>query len=171
MSRTSRLDHYLRERAIAVAPADQFPGLIVEVGAPRGWELLDLTVGMRVWICRTGPCKGGFCANAVLTMHRIEAGLPGDGVFEMLAEQQVQLVPGCSEMRRELGAATEGVGIVGLLAMKIDHELGTIDSESRSRIIATEQETLIAQLTVTALQDSPVRTSDIWLTVKTNGGR
>lgn len=89
----------------------------------------------------------------------------------MLAEQQVQLVPGCSEMRRELGVATEGVGIVGLLAMKIDHELGTIDSESRSRIIATEQETLIAQLTVTALRDSPVRTSDIWLTVKTNGGR
>lgn len=33
--------------------------------------------------------------------------------------------------------------------MRMAHEFGTLDSMSRSRIITTEQETLIAQLTVT----------------------
>lgn len=64
----------------------------------------------------------------------------------MLADQQVQSVPGCHELHRELAAAT--------------------DTVSRARIITTEQETLIAQLTVTALHDSPVDRTNIWLTVR-----
>ena len=50
--------------------------------------------------------------------------------------------------------------------MQITHELGTIDSASQTRIITAGQETLIAQLTVTALHDSPVDRAHIWLTVR-----
>ena len=74
----------------------------------------------------------------------------------MLVEQQLQSVSGCREQRRELAAATDGKGLVGVLAMQITDALGVIDSVSRSRIITTEQETLIAQLTVTGLYNSPV---------------
>lgn len=151
-----------------MTPVDRFAGLVVEVGAPPGWKLLDSAAGIRVWVCRAEP-SSNFCANAVLTMHRIEAVLPADGVFAMLAEQQVESVSGCSQVWQELAVATEGAGMVGVLSMKLDHEFGTVESESRSRIITTEQETLIAQLTVTALEDSQLRASDVWLTVKTNG--
>jgi hypothetical protein len=78
----------------------------------------------------------------------------------------MQSVPGCHELHRDLAAATERAGVAGALAMQITHELGTIDSVSRTRIITTEQETLIAQLTVTALHDSPVDRSNVWLTVR-----
>lgn len=84
----------------------------------------------------------------------------------MLVEQQLQSTPECHEERRELGPASESIGIQGLLAMQITHELGTIDSVSRSRIISAEQETLIAQLTVTALHDSPVERENVWLSVQ-----
>jgi hypothetical protein len=84
-----------------------------------------------------------------------------------LVDQQLQSVPGCHELHRDLAAATDGAGVAGALAMQITHELGTIDSVSRTRIITTEQETLIAQLTVTALHDSPVDRSNVWLTVRT----
>lgn len=50
--------------------------------------------------------------------------------------------------------------------MQIAHELGTIDSVSRSRIITEGQETLIAQLTMTALHESPVKQANIWLSVR-----
>lgn len=87
----------------------------------------------------------------------------------MLTEQQLQSVPGCREIHRELAAATEGPGVMGVLAMQITHELGTIDSVSRSRIITAEQETLIAQLTVTALHDSRVARANIWLSLRKDG--
>jgi hypothetical protein len=98
-------------------------------------------------------------------MHRVETALDPAEVFAMLVEQQLQVAPASSELRRELTAATEGAGIKGLLAMQIAHELGTIDSASQSRIITAEQETLIAQLTVTALHDSPVDRAHVWLSV------
>lgn len=47
--------------------------------------------------------------------------------------------------------------------MQITHELGAIESVSRSRIITAEEETLIAQLTMTVLRDSPVERANIWL--------
>lgn len=99
-------------------------------------------------------------------MHRVETALDPADVFAMLVEQQLQTTPKCYEVRRELGPAAESIGIQGLLAMQITHELGTIDSVSRSRIISAEQETLIAQLTVTALHDSPVERENVWLSVQ-----
>jgi hypothetical protein len=88
-------------------------------------------------------------------------------VFTMLVEQQLQSMPSCHELHRELATATDGPGVVGELAMHIAHDPGTIDSRSRSRIITTERETLIAQLTVTALLESPVDRAKVWLTVRT----
>ncbi|WP_308206731.1 LpqN/LpqT family lipoprotein [Mycolicibacterium fluoranthenivorans] len=166
-----RFDGFMQEKGIAAFPVDRFTGCVVEVGAPSGWELFDSTVGLHVWICRSDPRMDEFCANAVLTMHRVQAVLHADEVFAMLAEQQIQMVPGCRELHRELAAASEGAGVVGALSMEIAHELGSIDSVSRTRIIMTEKETLIAQLTVTALHDSPVDDTSIWLTVRTHGSQ
>lgn len=161
-----RFDEFVERHGLAVSPVNRFAGFIVEVGVPPGWEPFDSTVGLRVWVCRDDPCIEKFCANAVLTMHRVEAPLgPGD-VFTMLVEQQLQSVPGCRELRRELGPAGESVGVQGYLAMQITHELGAIDSTSQTRIITAGQETLIAQLTVTALRDSPADRAHIWLTVR-----
>jgi hypothetical protein len=87
-------------------------------------------------------------------MHRVEASLDASEVFAMLVDQQSQSVH-------------EGPGVAAALALRITNELGTIDSVSRTRIITTEQATLIAQLTVTALHDSPVDRAHIWLTVRT----
>lgn len=161
-----RFDEFVERAGISVSPVDRFSGCVVEVGAPPGWELLDSAVGVRVWVCRTDPRIDEFCANAVLTMHRVEALLDAREALTMLVEQQLESVPGCHELHREIAAATEGAGVVGALAMQITHELGTIESVSRSRIITTEQETLIAQLTVTALHDSPVDRANVWLTVR-----
>lgn len=161
-----RFDEFVRESGVSVSPVDRFVGFVVEVGVPPGWEPFDSAVGVRVWVCRSDPFIDVFCANAVLTMHRVEAPLDPGEAFAMLVEQQVQSVPDCHELRCEHAAATEGAGIVGLLAMQIAHELGTVDSVSRSRIITAEQETLIAQLTVTALHDSPVDRAHVWLTAR-----
>jgi hypothetical protein len=164
-----RFDEFVERHGITVSPVDRFDGLAVEVGVPPGWEPLDSGVGIGVWVCPTDLCLDEFCANAVLTMHRVEASLGPGEVFAMLSNQQQQSVPGCHERHRELAVASDGVGIVGVLTMQITHELGTIDSVSRSRIIATEQETLIAQLTVTALHDSPVDRENISLSVRIGG--
>lgn len=161
-----RFDEFTERYGIVAVPVDRFAGFVVETGVPPGWEPFDSEIGIRVWACRADPCIEKFCANAVLTMHRTEVALDAGEVFAMLVEQQMQSVPRCHELNRELAVATEGPGIVGTLAMQIPHELGTIDSTSRTRIITTEQETLIAQLTVTALHDSPVDRAHIWLTAR-----
>jgi hypothetical protein len=161
-----RFDEFVEKDGVAVSPVDRFAGFVVEVGVPADWEPFDSAPGMRVWVCRGDLRIDEFCANAVLTMHRVEAPLDAGEVFAMLVDQQVQSVPGCHELHRELAVATEGAGVVGALAIRITSEFGVIDSSSRSRIITTEQETLIAQLTVTALHDSPVDRENIWLTVR-----
>ena len=161
-----RFDEFVEKSGVAVCPVDRFAGFVVEVGVPADWEPVDSAAGMRVWVFRSDPRIDQFCANAVLTMHRLEAPLDAGEVFAMLVDQQLQSVPGCHELHRDLAAATDGAGVAGALAMQITHELGTIDSVSRTRIITTEQETLIAQLTVTALHDSPVDRSNVWLTVR-----
>lgn len=160
-----RFDEYLEEHGVAVSPVDRFAGLVVRVGVPRGWEPFDSAVGARVWVCRTDPRIDVFGANAVLTMHRVEAPLDAGEVFAMLSEQQSQSVPGCRELQREFAPAADSLGFRGLLALEIASELGRIDSVSRSRIIAAAEGTLIAQLTVTALQDSPVEQTPIRLSV------
>jgi Probable lipoprotein LpqN len=161
-----RFDEFIQKRSLAVSPVNRFADFIVEVGVPPGWEPFDSATGVRVWACRNDPRITEFCANAVLTMHRVETPLDPTEVFTMLAEQQLRSAPGCHEVRRELGPAGESVGAQGLLAMRFTHELGAIDSASQSRIITAGQETMIAQLTVTALHDSPVDRARIWLTVR-----
>lgn len=164
-----RFDEFVERAGITVSPLDLFPGYVVEVGLPPSWELVNSAIGVRVWIHRTDPHIDKFCANAVLMMHRVDAALDPSDVFATLIEQQVQSVPGCHELHRELAVATEGAGVTGALAMQITHELGTIDSVARSRIIITaEQETVIAQLTVTALHDLRVDRANIWLTVRSS---
>jgi hypothetical protein len=161
-----RFEEFVARNGIAVAPVDRFDGFSVDVGIPPDWEPFDSAVGIGVWVGHSDPRLDRFCANAVLTLHHVEASLDVGEVFAMLSEQQLQSVPGAHELRRELVAAAEGPGFAGELAMRIAHELGTLDSMSRSRIIATEQETLIAQLTVTALTDSPATVANIWLSVR-----
>jgi len=161
-----RFDEFVQKRGLVVSPVDRFAGLFVEVRVPPGWEPFDSAIGVRVWACRDDPCIDVFCANAVLTMHRVEASLDPADVFAMLAEQQVQSTPRCRELRRDLGPAGESVGVEGFLALQIMHELGAIDSASQSRIIPAGKETMIAQLTVTTLRDSPVDRGHIWLTVR-----
>jgi len=161
-----RFDEFVNKHGVAVYPVDRFAGYVVEVGVPPDWDPFDSALGIRVWVCRDDPCIEKFCANAVLTMHRVQLALDAGKVFTMLTEQQLHTVPGSQELHRELAAATQGVGMAGALFMQINDQLGTIDSISRSRIITTEEETLIAQLTVTALHESPADRADIWLTVR-----
>jgi hypothetical protein len=160
-----QFQEFLLERGIAASPVERFDGFVVEVGAAAGWNPFDSAVGLRVWVNRNDPLIKDFCANAVLTMHSVDAVLDVREVFTMLAEQQAHMVPGCHESHRELAAATEGAGAVGTLLLDLSQICGLVISESQSRIIATDHETLIAQLTVTALRNSPVNRSDVWLTV------
>lgn len=155
--------------AVDVTPVDRLAGFDVNVGLPLGWDPFESAAGLRVWVCRNDPLIAEFCANAVLTMHCIKAELEAGEVFAMVAEQQLQSVPESRELRREVTAATEGPGVVGALAMEIGSKPGIIDSVCQSRIITTDRETLIAQLTVTALHNSSVRQDEVWLTVRKTG--
>ncbi|MEZ0355735.1 LpqN/LpqT family lipoprotein [Mycobacterium sp. ENV421] len=163
-----RFDEFVIQQAIEVIPVDQYPDCAVQVALPPGWEPYESAAGLAVWVCRSDPRADEFCPNAVLTMHRVEAVLDCGEVFMMLAEQQLQSVPGCHERSRELTAAVEGSGIAGTLAMEFAHEFGPLDSICRSRIVASEDKTLIVQLTTSALRDSPVVREPIRLTVRTS---
>jgi hypothetical protein len=161
-----RFDEFVAKQGLAVSPVNRFAGFLVEVGVPSAWEPFESALGVRVWAWRADPFIEKFCANAVLTMHRVEAPLDPAEVFTMLVHQQLQSVPKCRELRRELGPAGESVGVQGSLHMQITDKLGTIDSASQTRIITAGPETMIAQLTVTALHDSPVDRAHVWLTVQ-----
>ena len=161
-----RFDEFVARHGVVMVPVDRFAGLVAEVGVPAGWELVISDVGVRVWVCGDERPVGEFVANAVLTMHRVEAVLDPGEVFAMLVDQQVHSVPGCQEKHRQLAQASQGPGVVGVLALQITGELGSIDSMTRTRIITADQQTLIAQLTLTALQDSAVDPAGIWLSVR-----
>ena len=98
-------------------------------------------------------------------MTQVEAVLDPAEVFPMLCEWQLHMVPGTQETSRDLSDATEGPGIVGTLALRIPSDHGLLDSESVTRILTTPQRTLIAQLTLTALLESPVDRNNIGLAV------
>ena len=151
-----RFDDFVTHQHIAVLPADRFGGLAVHVAMPPDWMPVDAADGVRIWIWLNDPCRDDFCANAVLTMHRIEAALDSGEAFVMLCEQQRRSVPNCRELHRARAVADDGPGDTGTLVLRIDHERGTVDSVTTSRIVTFEQETLIAQLTVTALHDSSI---------------
>lgn len=149
-----RFDEFISEQHIDVLPVDRLPGFAVGVELPPEWEPIDSPNGLRVWVWASDPHRNFFCANAVLNFYRLEAVLDPASVFAMLCEQQQGSVPNCSEIVRDFAAATEGPGVAATVVLQIDHEVGTIDSATRSRIVVAERETLIAQLTVTALHDS-----------------
>jgi len=161
-----RFDEFVEQNGMVVVSVDRFAGFHVEVGVPSGWELFHSATGVRVWLCRDDPRGDVFCTNAVLTMHRVEAFIDAGAVFAMLVDQQLHSVPGFRELSRELGTATEGAGAVGAVTMQVTDALGTINSVSKSRIITAEQETVIAQLTLSALADSPKARANVWLTVR-----
>jgi hypothetical protein len=161
-----RFDEFAAERNISVSAVDRFAGYSVRVGLPADWWLFDSAPGVRIWVWRGDPRIGVFCSNAVFTMHRVEEPFDAGEMFGMLVDQQLQLVPPGQEQRRELASASEGVGFVGSVAIEFPLNCGTVVSESRSRIITTERLTLVAQLTLTALQDSPVDRAKAWMTVR-----
>ncbi|GCB01341.1 hypothetical protein [Mycolicibacterium sp. NCC-Tsukiji] len=161
-----RFDEFIHSSGITAVPVERFPGLVVEVGLPVGWYPFEGDVGVRVWACRSDPCIDVFCANAVLTMHRIETRLDAADAFAMLVEQQLQTVAGTRELTRALSAATEGPGAMGLLRMEITDGVGVIESLTRSRIVAVEGETMVSQLTTTALRDSPANRAAVWMTLR-----
>jgi hypothetical protein len=160
------LDEFLAQHHITVHPVADFPGLAVGVLFPAGWETSDDSGWMRVWTWADDPHRDLFCASAVLTTHRLDAHVQAGEMFAILCEHQRHSVPNAREAHREFAAATEGPGEAGLLALEIDQVEGTLDSLTHTRIITTDDELLIAQLTVTALHDSRPDWSHIRLVVK-----
>ena len=160
-----RFDEYLRHIGIVAIPVDSFDGFEVDVEGPAGWEAVESQPGMRIWIWPEDPYRQQFCGNAVLTMHRVPVSLDPADVFEMLCDEQVQLVGGGHERYRAGQLAEDGIGIRGMLSVQFDSEFGAIGSASQTRIITAAQETLIAQLTVTALLGSPANVANVRLTV------
>jgi hypothetical protein len=162
-----RMDQLIETTGTVVRPVDRFGGLLVKVGLPPAWEPVESPFGSHIWVWIGDPRIKDFGANAVLTMHVMESIFDGATVFPALCEQQLQMLSGGRELKRELSAATEGPGVTGLFVTQVSADVGVIESVARSRIVTTDRETLIAQLTVTALNDSPVDWSEIWLTVET----
>jgi hypothetical protein len=166
-----RFDQYVAERGIVVTPTDEFDGYSVTVGLPPDWALFDRgflgeLAGKRVWGWPADPCAERFGANAVLSVSRVRASLDPTEVFTMLSEWQTHMVEGTRERSRAVGPATDGPGVVGMLFMEIaTDEYGVVGSASRTRIVLAGSDTLIAQLTVTALIASPVDFADMGLTV------
>ena len=161
-----RFDEYLQRNAIAAAPADRFNGFEVNVQGPHGWEAVEDRPGLRIWVWREDPYREKFCANAVLTMHQVAAALDPADTFEMLSEEQVLSAPKCQELQQRWESAEDGIGIQGTLSSQVDTEFGTIDSLTRTRIIVADQQTLIAQLTLTALHGSPVDWDEIQMSLQ-----
>lgn len=161
-----RFDEFLIGSGIPAGAVDRLDGFTVEVGLPPDWEPVDAVPGLQAWVCPDDPRATEFCANAVLTLHRIDAALDPAEVFAMLSEQQLHSVPGTCELHREFTSPAEGPGAAGTLALQIAQDFGIVDSISRCRIVAAEQGTLIAQLTLTALHDSPADRTRISLAVR-----
>ncbi|MEI7862923.1 MAG: hypothetical protein WCJ21_09850 [Planctomycetota bacterium] len=149
-----RFQEFVAEHQIQVLPADRFVGFTVDVELPLQWEQVDAPGGLRVWVWTGDPRKKDFCANAVLNLYRVEAAVDPGVLFSTMCEQEFRSVPKCRELYRDLAAANEGPGFAGTLVLEIDHEVGKIDSATRSRILTHEKETLIAELTITALHDA-----------------
>ncbi len=166
-----RFEDYVAERGIPVAPADEFDGYSVTVALPPDWSLFDPQSlgelpGKRVWGWPADPFIERFGANAVLSLSRVGAAPDPAELFAMLCESQMHMIEGTRERARSVTAATEGPGVVGLQFLEFStEEFGRIGSASRTRIVPAGSQTLIAQLTVTALVESPVDFADTGLTV------
>jgi hypothetical protein len=163
--RRMRLDEFLDKDGIPTAVVEQFDDYSVDVALPSGWEPFQSPPGARVCIWRADPSGARFFAYVVLTMTQAEAVLDPAEVFSMLCQWQLHTVPGTQETSRDLSGATEGPGVVGTLGLQIPSDTGLLESESVTRILSTQQHTLIAQLTLTALPGSPVDRNHIGLAV------
>lgn len=150
-----RFDEYLRGNGIDAVPVEEFDGFAVQVVIPPDWELFSSAVGLRVWTSPPEEAVGGFCANAVLTMHRVGAALNPADVFTMLSHQQQQMIAGGREMHRDLAPTADGPGFAGTLELRITDDARVVDSTSLCRLINDGDQTLIAQLTLTEPHDAP----------------
>jgi len=164
-TRPVRLDELVHENEIVMVAVDQFDGYAVDVALPAEWEPVKSDAGQRVCIWRADPLRRQFCTNVVLTMTQIEASFDPAEVFPMLCEWQMYQLPGTQEISRECAPATEGPGVVGSLGLQIPSANGLLDSVTVMRILATAERTLIAQLSLTALPESPVDRDHIGLAV------
>lgn len=156
-----RFDEFVHQRGVPFGPVDRLDGYLVEVVVPPDWEAVQSPTATPVLIWRDDPSKERFCANAVLTMARADAALDPHDVFAMLCEWQVHMMPGIHEIQRESAAPHAGPGLLGILDLLINTDVGVLQSVVMSRIIATDHHTLIAQLTFTAQPDSLVQRSRI----------
>ena len=168
-----RFDEFVADNGIVVTLTDHFGEFAVSVVLPPDWEPLDTEPydtmpGTQAWFWPADPCieRHHFGANAVLSMSRVGAALDPAEVFTMLCEWQLHMAGDTQEQHRVLEPATEGPGVIGTLMVEITtSEYGPIASVSRTRIIPAGPQTLIAQLTITALLDSPIDKAHIALTV------
>ena len=162
-----RIEQFLQTTGTATRQVDRFDNFMVKVGLPPMWQPMESPFATPLWIWVSDPCIKEFGANAVLTMYVLDSPITGREIFPMLCEQQLQTFPQSRESKRELQDATEGPGLTGILVTQMDADVGAIDTVAWSRMITTDRETMIAQLTVTALHNSPVDWPEIWLSVET----
>ena len=166
-----RFEEFLSRHDAGVAVVDRFAGFAVDVALPIDWTPVDTfeaTGGARAWGWPNDPCRKAFCANAVLILQRFDKTLDEETIFTLTCQRQRDSVPGCRELHRELGSAVEGPGVAGTLVLDIDHDIGPLYSVTHVRIAAGDHETLVAQLTATALEDSPLDLRHIRLTLLTD---
>ena len=160
-----RFDEYLAANNISAVAVEGFDGYAVNVAVPLDWDPVD-TGSIPVWVWREDPAKAVFCATLVLTQSRVAADLDPAEVFDMLCAWTIDSFPTTYEFSREIDQAGDGPGIMGRFGMLIHCDIGVVSSESLTRIIRTEDHTLITQLTLTAMADSPVDRARIFLAVR-----
>lgn len=157
-----RFDEFLDLHGISLTAVDRYDGYIVQVAVPADWEAVDTSWSTTpVWIWREGCDTEPWRANAVLTLARADRALEPAEVFVMLCEWQVQMLTGVHEVDRDPAVAHEGPGVMGTLDLLINTDAGILESVVMSRIIATDSDTLIAQLTLTAPLESAMQRSRI----------
>ena len=161
-----RFDEYLAAANLSAVAVDRFDGYAVNVAVPMDWDPVDTGPGAPLWVWRADPSRAVFGANLVLTQSRVAAVIDPAEVFDMLCTWSVDSFPTTHEFSREVALAAEGPGILGRFGMLIHCDIGVVSSESLTRIIRTEDSTLITQLTLTALADSPVERERILLSVR-----
>lgn len=161
-----RFDEYLAANNASVVAVDQFDDYAVNVAVPLDWDPVDTAADTPVWVWREDPSKAVFCANLVLTQSRVAAIIDPKEAFDMLCAWTIDSFPTTHEFSREVAPASEGPGILGRFGMLIHCDIGVVSSESLTRIIGTEDQTLITQLTLTAMAGSPVDRANIFLAVR-----
>ena len=160
-----RFDEYITANNVIVAAVDRFDDYTATVALPPDWEPITSAPATRAWVWRADPFRTRFCASVVLTHTLLEATPDPAETFTMLCAWNANLFPATYEYIREVEAANDGPGLLGRFAMLMNADVGVVTIESLTRIITTQQHTLIAQLTLTALAESPIDRPQIRLTM------